>query len=103
MNSTTRVVGDMRDVQEAINLRAIELASRASDRVEQHEARCFAQAQEHTVTLKEVGGEVKALHKRIDKLVAGRSFRDTCISDTIIGGLISLICYLLVSGVPWDK
>ena len=110
--------------QSIIDTRAIELAAEAAARIKSHEDTCLAIGERNEKTLTDVDGKVEKVDRKIEK-VDGKVGKVHCRIDELfvqltvmqtgsrkalvsgllsgIGVLLTIVGYLLVSGLPWDK
>lgn len=88
--------------QEAINTRALELAVEAKAMIANHEDHCLELGRQNRTTLTNLDTKVDAVHKRLDALVQKRNDKDSNIRNGLILGLLSIVGWLLINGVPWQ-
>lgn len=88
--------------QEAINTRTLEIVVETRAKLANHEDHCLELGRQNHTTLTNLDTKVDAVHKRLDTLVQNRNAKDSNIRNGLILGLLSIIGWLLVNGVPWQ-
>lgn len=90
----------MSEPQHQLDTRAIEMASKALDRVETHEKYCSERYERINGSLSKIEGGIEQVHDRISKGRDAMSGKVYSLGLLIIGGLISAVVWLIVNGSP---
>lgn len=86
--------------QQQLDTRAIEMATKALDRVETHERYCAERYEGIKDSLGKIEDGVQSVHDRISRQKDAISTKVFGLTTTVIGALVAAVMYLFLHGSP---